>query len=115
MSRSDNFIGLHNKAWQYLNKNGKWGKRRLVDGRGKILEEKPELICEWDTKYTWISMFGGENPLRVFPLKNGKKVYEVVQAEPWASGPCLFTCLVNEKGKKLKTTMWKDKEIWDIA
>lgn len=115
MARTDWFIGLHGRAWKYLNKNGKWVKRRLVDSRGVILEEKPEILCERDTKYTWLSMFGGKNPLRVFHLTNGKKVYEVVQADPWASGPNIFTCLVNEKGKKLKTTMWKDKEIWDTV
>jgi hypothetical protein len=113
MSRSDSFVGLNGRAWKYLNENAKWGKRRLVDERGKILEENREILCEWSTIYTWLSMFGCENPLRVFTLKKGGKVYEVVQADPWASGPNIFTCLAYKSGKKLKKTMWKNKEIWD--
>lgn len=35
---------------------------------------------------------------------------EVVQAEPWSSGPCIFTCLMN-LGSLKRIGEWSDEDI----
>jgi hypothetical protein len=114
MSRTDWFVGLNGRARKYLEENGRWGKIQTLDDEGKIIREEPWLICEMGTKYRWVSMFGDEHPLRVFPLKNGKEVYEKVQADPWASGPNFFICLVDENDKEIAESLWTDEEIEEM-
>lgn len=111
MSRSDWFIGLNERANKYLEDKVRWGKYQLIDDKGNVVQDSPRMMCTMGVKYTWTSMFGTENPLRVFKLKDGTSVYEKVQADPWASGPNFFTCLVDEKGKEISETLWTDEEI----
>jgi len=111
MSRSDNFIGLNEKANNFLWKNGKIGKLRLCDDNGNMIREEDKLLYTESDRYTWFSMFGGEYPLRVFELKDGNKVYEKVQLDPWAGGPCIFTALVDEDGKWIEETLWDEDKV----
>lgn len=114
MSRTDWFVGLNGKAMKYLEENGRWGKIQTLDDENNVLREEPWIMCERGTKYRWVSMFGDEHPLRAFPLKNGKVIYEKVQAEPWASGPNFFSCLVDENGKEIAESLWTDEEIEEM-
>ena len=54
-------------------------------------------------------MFDDGPVLYEYTLKNGKKLKEVVQYSPWSSGPCIFLCLQNERGKKI--FKWSKKAI----
>jgi len=72
---------------------------------GKFTEEKMETIA--DGRYT-LGMFGEEEPLRTYKLKDGRTAMEVVQAEPWSSGPVIFTCLEVD-GERIGE--WPQKEI----
>lgn len=77
MSRTTQFIGLNYAAKEFMN-----------DPNNPI----EELVSEKSTT----GMFGENIPLKTF-LKNGIKYQEIVCADPWSSGPMIFTCLKNTK------------------
>ena len=77
MSRTTQFIGLSYAAREFMN-----------DCNNPI----EELVSEKSTT----GMFGEDIPLKTF-LRNGIKYQEIVCAEPWSSGPMIFTCLKNTK------------------
>jgi len=57
-----------------------------------------------------VDMFAGDGPdLITYRLKNGGTVKEVVQADPWSSGPMAFLCLELDDGTRLFE--WTDEEI----
>lgn len=57
-----------------------------------------------------IDSFYGDGPhLRSIRTKDGKLVKEVIQAEPWSSGPCTFLCLELEDGTRIGE--WSEEEI----
>ena len=103
--RTTQLMGLTTKAYLYLEKN---------------VEKIPNIICpkckhvltkRLDKKRHSQAngMFGEEIPLYEYTLKNGEFIHEVVQAEPWSSGPCIFLCLQDKTGKLL--CKWPQKEI----
>jgi hypothetical protein len=47
--------------------------------------------------------------LNVYLLKDGTTIKEIVQTEPWSSGPICFLCLQREDGEKL--FKWTDLEV----
>jgi len=57
----------------------------------------------------YYGMFGDEYPLMEYTLHNGVKAREIVQAEPWSSGPCFFLCLLLENGTRIGE--WRQSEI----
>jgi hypothetical protein len=85
----------------------------------KNVVEKPGMICEkcghimtktWDCRvYKNVDSFYGDGPhLQEYTLKDGRKAREVVQTEPWSSGPVAFFCL-EIGGEELFS--WTDEEI----
>jgi len=81
MSRSTQFIGLNKCAQRFImecaidNENN----RRMYSTVEGMFEEKNPLYC-------WKIKFHPED-------EKEYTVEEVVQAEPWSSGPMIFTCL----------------------
>ena len=51
------------------------------------------------------------SPLMKYTLRNGRVLYELVQAEPWSSGPVTFLALADEIGCWLTKSLWADAEI----
>jgi hypothetical protein len=104
MSRSTQFIGLTQRAEKWLEYHGAF--------RDNVV---PATECT--------GMFGEDLPMGVWGLVyRGKavSVREVVQDEPWSSGPMIFTCLafatLNVDGtvsdKVIHLTEWKlDKSL----
>jgi len=111
MSRTDWFIGLNDNARKFLDENCIKLKRVTYDENGKVLREDEILKSEEGNKYCWHSMFGTTHPLNVYFLKDGSKVYEKVQLDPWSSGPNIFTALVDENDNWIKETMWDEDEV----
>jgi len=58
---------------------------------------------------SYTGMFQQEYPLHIYLLKDGSTVKEIVQAEPWSSGPCFFMCLERDNGKRIGK--WSQEEI----
>ena len=98
-------IGLMPEAFKFLDENVLKTGCRPCPHCGKPTAEEWIVI---DTKH--IDMFYGDGPtLRTFILKDGSKVKEIVQAEPWSSGPCAFLCLEREDGSRMFE--WPQEEI----
>jgi len=82
-------VGLKPEAQSFLDE-----MVRRVDGSrcphcGGVLSFKMDSRI-----YKKVNSFYGEGPaLQEFTLKDGRKCREIIQAEPWSSGPCAFFCL----------------------
>lgn len=70
MSRTTQYIGLTKRALEYVN---------------DAVEAKPYNMTE--------GMFGEIIHGSIYTMPNGEILTEVVQAEPWSSGPMIFTHL----------------------
>lgn len=60
---------------------------------------------------TYYGMFNTEYPLHRYTTSEGKVYEEVLQAEPWASGPMFFLALQDGNGDLLPNSLWTDEEI----
>lgn len=58
-----------------------------------------------------VDAFGGfeRYQLTAWRTPDGRKIHEVLQCEPWASGPRSFTCLRNPDHEHL--FQWSDDEV----
>ena len=78
MSRSTQFIGLTDKANAFVSK----------------------MVIIENTEHAE-GMFDEKIPLASYLDVGAKKIYyEVVQCEPWSSGPMIFTCLQEPRSSK---------------
>ena len=108
MSRSHSFVGLKDEAFDFLEENCIKDKisEEICPHCGKIIREtfnkKMERIELCETFYE-------EFYLKRFFLKDGNYVDEIIQDEPWSSGPITFLCLKDKNEKKLFE--WSDEEI----
>jgi len=104
--RMHQYMGLTKKAERFLEVN---------------IKMVPDIICpkckevitmKRDTKpYSKIQGMYPEDTyaLLEYYLKDGTIVKEVLQAQPWSSGPMSFICLELENGKKI--FKWSKEEI----
>lgn len=117
--RTDQYIGLSPRAQEYLEKNAlscfvttiiEYPKDPV---KKTIMSERSVETRLWQTTYDKIEgAFGNTFPLSEYRLSDGTKIREKVQAEPWSSGPCYFTCLVNKRtGEVIEETKWTEEEI----
>jgi len=111
MSRTDWFIGLSEAARKFLDEKCIKLKQITYDENNKPISEIEAYKSEKGDRYHWHSMFGGKYPLNVYFLKDGSKVYEKVQLDPWSSGPNIFTALVDEDGNWIKETLWDEDKV----
>ena len=54
-------------------------------------------------------MFDDGPDLYEYELKDGRKIFEVVQAVPWSGGPCIFLCLELDSGERIGE--WSQEEL----
>ena len=49
--------------------------------------------------------------LNRYTFPDGRVLVEKVQADPWSSGPVVFTALQDESGKWIPESLWSEQEI----
>jgi len=121
--RCTQLIGLNERAQKLLDtgliKYKMKGTRYYEDGRTEDFEsggEEPNTKCEVyeeDEKSVMFPECGERTCLHKHTLPNGTVYKEIVQCAPWASGPCIFLCLVDADGKVVKESLWTEEEIQD--
>lgn len=119
MSRSTSFIGLNDRARKLV--EGRMTEvtdhtiRTWPDGRTENLEPVSTMVSDTvvlEGKSGCVhGMFGEPYPLDAYRLFDGTLYKEKVQAEPWSSGPVIFTALVDGEGKWVEESKWTDEEI----
>ena len=97
-------IGLKKEAVKFLHENCKKVPSLVCPDCGKIISEF--LDCE---VYEKRDDFCDDGPnLKKYNLKDGTVAHEIVQAEPWSSGPVAFFYLeVNGK----RRFVWSESEM----
>ena len=100
MSRTHDIIGLRFEAKQFLNENAlktevKTCPTCKTTSGGEFQREKYDSFCGDVFAADFLSPHEDtcREPLWEYTLKDGRKVQEIVQAEPWNSGPNTFLCL----------------------
>jgi hypothetical protein len=98
-------IGLRPEAETWLEQNCQKSPTNICKHCGKPNGEILTVISRVD-----MDSFYGDGPtLHTYLQKNGQWVREIIQAEPWSSGPCSFFCLELENGVRLFE--WDQKDI----
>jgi len=90
-------IGLKPEAESWLRENVWMIPNQICPHCQKVISER------MDSKvYEKVDSFYNDGPhLQEYTLKDGSKVKEVVQIEPWSSGPMSFFCLQKEDGTRM--------------
>lgn len=111
MSRSDQYIGLNQRAEDFLNKHAVKDVYQIVRN-GRVVETREEPQKE---VYDHIEgAFYNTFPLYCYFLNDGSKVYEYVQADPWDSGPMYYIALRDSENKPIKESLWTNEEMeWE--
>lgn len=105
--RMTQFVGLHKNAEKWLDEN----VEKEVYHRCPHCNEP----LSWTLKKTYIEdVMGMFNEavaaLYKYTTRNGRVVQEVIQCEPWSSGPVIFLCLEDIKTKE-RLFEWSEEEI----
>jgi hypothetical protein len=88
--RCTQYVGLSIESRVFLDENANKIGESICPHCGSYTREKFETI---NNGRFVCGMFGEELSLTTFRLKNGRVAMEVIQEEPWSSGPVIFTCL----------------------
>jgi len=106
MSRTTQFIGLSSNAWNFLKeyKYKQLCEYYMTEGMfdEPVMGSIYECILEREGRYSF--------PENKYMEEYKETFIEVVQAMPWSSGPCIFTCL-KYLAKDEYIGLWSDKEI----
>jgi hypothetical protein len=103
MSRSHQFIGLTGEAMVWLNENVVMVPNQICPHCKETINFKMDsLVYETD------EVFYDSLDFHMYNLKDGRIAKEVLQAQPWSSGPVSFLCLEID-GKRL--FKWTQKEM----
>jgi DNA-directed RNA polymerase subunit RPC12/RpoP len=105
--RCTQFIGLTDEAQSFLIENCLEVADSVCPHCGSTITTKNKSEVYSSAKH--FGMFEDGPDLLKYYLKDGKTLFEVVQAAPWSSGPCIFLCLEDEKGNRLFE--WSDEDI----
>lgn len=105
--RCTQIVGLTEEATDFLNENCEKVPVLSCPDCGKVIHEGLKSRVYSSAKH--LGMFDDGPELDAYRLKDGKEVFEVVQASPWSSGPCLFLCLQDELGTRMFE--WSQEEI----
>jgi len=105
MSRSYQEVGLKEEACDWLDENVKRSGEHTCPCCGMHYLGKYDIVSIEEKD----SFYGMGPRLRTMRLKNDRLVKEVVQAEPWSSGPVAFFCLKLEDGTRMFE--WTEEEI----
>lgn len=88
-------VGLKHEANEWILKNCKVEPKSFCPHCNHVLDYG--LVSK---VYEKKDSFYGDGPnLRIFECNDGSTVKEIVQAEPWSSGPVSFFCLQKENGE----------------
>lgn len=89
--------------------------RVYPDGHEEALPDRPVMVSsvrvEPSDKTHTDPFSGDDGTLDRYTLPNGRVLLERVQAEPWSSGPVVFTALQDESGAWVPESLWTDAEI----
>lgn len=107
--RSDQFVGLNNRATKYLSENAIKAKH-VIYVKGEIISEK-EKIHVIDGKYYISEMYDDDILLGSYILNDGSRVYEYEQYCGYSSGAVHFIALKREDGTPIEETLWTEEEI----
>lgn len=115
--RQDQMIGLSNAALSFISELSQ--KDEIVNIRfvnGKLEDIVTAIVAKMvkndkSDKYKFLGMFEDEYKLNAYLLKDGTKIYEKLQEDPWSSGPMFFLALVNENDEWIEATKWSEEEI----
>jgi hypothetical protein len=89
MSRSHQYVGLTKEAEIFLLANVEKIADTVCHKCGEIISTKPNII-----NMEHVDAFYGDGPdLATYKLKDGRIAKEIVQVQPWSSGPMSFICL----------------------
>jgi hypothetical protein len=106
MSRTTQFIGLSSETWNFLrdHKYKQLCEYHMTEGMfdESVMGSIYECTLEREGMYSC--------PDNEYMEEYKVTLVEVVQAEPWSSGPCIFTCLKNIQTEE-KIGLWSDEEI----
>lgn len=114
--RCDQFIGLNPWATRFVGKKQsvhEIGVRIMPNGKRKRFNRWFRQPIARRTKIGHVK--GAFNDIAcvlnryVFP--DGRIYDEFVQAAPWSSGPCYFLALKDKHGRKIKESLWTEKEL----
>ena len=110
--RATQIIGLSDKAAEFLKENLQVTKTSLVfAGKRRNVETPTEKkIYDGETGVR-MGMFDDGPALYKYLLKDGRWIFEYVQASPWSSGPCIFLALRDESGNPIQESLWSEEEI----
>jgi hypothetical protein len=115
--RQDQMMGLSSSALSFISELSQ--KDEIVDIRfvnGKLVDISTATVAkivenDKSENYKFFGMFEQEYKLNAYLLKDGKKIYEKLQASPWSSGPMFFLALVDENDEWIEATKWDEKVI----
>jgi hypothetical protein len=89
MARSWSFVGLTDGAESFLEENVKKIPSNPCPHCEEYLNET-RVIIKTETE----DSFYGDGPiLHTYMLNDGRECKEIIQEEPWSSGPVTFLCL----------------------
>lgn len=98
-------IGLKQEARDFLDRHTKKVPTTVCPKCGEVIAWKSDGKI-----YFFEELFCNDGPsLWEYNLKDGRKIKEVVQAEPWSSGPVAFFCLEYEDGTRIFE--WEEEEM----
>lgn len=105
--RETQIFGLNDIARKFLEENVKHVPCSPCPHCGKMTSTRMDKEEHEDARH--VGMFDDGPMLHMYMLKNNSTIREVVQSSSWSSGPCIFLCLENEKGKRIGE--WPAEEI----
>lgn len=99
--RCHQYVGLTKEAEKFLEENVERVPATTCPKCGEVISTTPNVIAT-----DFQDAFYGDGPtMNTYKLKDGRVAKEILQAQPWSSGPMSFLCLEIE-GKKL--FQWKE-------
>lgn len=107
--RSDQFVGLNNRAIEFLEKYAiKATHIIIVEGEIVSTEEKVHVM---EGKNYRSEMYNDDVRLNAYKLKDGEQVEEYEQYCGYSSGEVHFIALMDSGGTPIEETLWTEKEI----
>ena len=107
MSRFTQYIGISPEASEFLSRNNNKVLTKYHMTDGIVFEPVMGSIYEVNIKRE-------ENETSYSPIDDVRTYVEVVQAEPWSSGPMIFTCLLDVASGE-KCFLWKQEKIDEMS
>jgi len=107
--RCTQIYGLPETARKFIVENVEHIPEHVCPNCGCVVTNKQNWEV-YNSAKDW-GMFNDGPELLCYTLKNGRKVYEKVQAAPWSSGPCIFLQLVDGNDEVL--FKWSKQSIND--